>query len=59
MSDRAAGCYAVVPSGSDEPVEFPDLPYNELLKEAFGESLIDNLQHPVVLDLTGLPPRAA
>ena len=59
VSDRTAGCYAVVPSGNHEPAEFPDLPYNELLKEAFGETLIDSVQHPVVLDLMGLPPKAA
>jgi hypothetical protein len=41
-------------SFDDTSVTFPGTPYNELLKQAFAERVIDSLSHPLALEVRGL-----
>jgi hypothetical protein len=54
QSDMNAGSYQTfVAAGNLSEPEWPDLPFQELLRLAFRERLIDRLDHPVLERLRG------
>lgn len=58
VADQAASTYSIMTSGFTEKPEFPAGDYADLLRVAFGDTyLINDLMHPVALELQGLPPR--
>jgi hypothetical protein len=55
VGDRVAGQYRVyIAEGELPPPRFPDKPFNELLKIAFGNRLIDSEDHHIIKAMRGL-----
>jgi hypothetical protein len=53
-SNREAGQYETfVPTGELPEPEWPELPFNEMLRIAFGDFQIESLDHPVLKRLRG------
>jgi len=53
-SNRALGAYEISVAIADLPEpEWPDLPFDEVLKIAFREHIVDRLDHPLVKQLRG------
>jgi hypothetical protein len=52
-SDMTQKCYAMHNADFTETPEFPATPYGDLLRDAFGQNVIDSLKHPVALELLG------
>ena len=51
---KAARYDAVVPIGTPPEPEWPDLSFRELLRLAFGDHVIDSLEHPIARRLLGI-----
>lgn len=53
-SNMSLGAYEVYTAGGDiPPPKWPDTPFQEILKIAFQNAYIDNMEHPVVRRLLG------
>jgi hypothetical protein len=53
-SQKASRYDAVVPLGRPPEPEWPDLPFAKLLRLAFGDKVIDTIEHPVARRLLGI-----
>ena len=47
------GAYEVVEASTKSEPEWPDVTFNELLRIAFRDRLVDRLDHPVIKRLRG------
>jgi hypothetical protein len=58
VADQPASTYNIMTSEFTEEPEFPAGDYADLLRMAFGETyVINDLMHPVALEIQGLPTR--
>ncbi len=51
---KAARYDAIVPAGKPPEPEWPNIPFSKLLRLAFANNIIDNVEHPVARRLLGI-----